>query len=106
MLHIRLQENVDSPQQICAICGLAFASSQFAHCIYDNETLLGWVCTQCAGLDPDEIPAQLRGGGKRLAMLAQELIEDAERRVALADRIEAGEEKVVHESLILYVGEC
>ena len=105
MLRIRLQENIDSPGQICAICGVAFAISQVAPCLYDNETMLGWVCPQCAGVESSEIPVRLREGGKRLAMLAQELIEDAERRVALADNIESGEDEFVHESLTLYIGE-
>jgi hypothetical protein len=105
MLRIRLQENIDSPGQVCAICGVAFASSPMTPCLYDDDTRLGWICAQCAGLEDEEIPARLREGGTRLAMLAQELIEDAERRVSLADRIESGQESLVHESLTLYIGD-
>ena len=105
MLRIRKEEGHDVGQQICAICGIAFMNDVMAYCAYDEEEELGSVCAHCANLEPAEIPGKLREGGKRLAMLAQQLIQDAEHRVALADRIESGQKRLFHEPLTLYVGE-
>ena len=104
MLRIRKEDGQEVCQQICVICGTAFINNDRAYCAYDDDQELGLVCPHCADLKPADIPARLREGGKRLAMLAQELIQDAEHRVALADRIESGQKPLFHEPLTLYVG--
>jgi len=105
MLRIRKEDRREASQHICAICGTTFTNNDVAYCAYDDDEELGVVCAYCATLKPADVPSRLREGSKRLAMLAQELIQDAEHRMALAEHIESGQKPLLHEPLTLYVGE-